>query len=320
MLYSFHHWDSFSHFFSANYTQNYLKKCYQKLELDDIEKKSYENCYPFIYYLEHGQIYYNQAVQSPLLIQPILLFYGFVHLMKACILTIDPNYPETTSVLAHGVSTRKRKKQQYRFFQDEIKFQKNGFFPHLSLKLFQINHLEGEKIGMGHLLRQIPELDDLFFQLTREKTFLPISQNEKNLLAFPKKLLDYYHMTENRFVDFIQSKSKMSFSLLDSSNDLMIKVEHTYRDLSPLKYNLTNQIYCLPTSIDLLFTFPECLIHYLLLYNLSMIARYETEWWSELIKTMPNHDYPFILSFLKITSEKGPFLAYQYLMSENKQM
>jgi len=47
-----------------------------------------------------------------------------------------------------------------------------------------------------------------------------------------------------------------------------------------------------------------------------MIARYETEWWSELIKTMPNKDYPFIVQFLNITSKKGPFLAYQYLMGK----
>ena len=63
-----------------------------------------------------------------LLIQPILLFYGFVHLIKACLLQQDPCYPENTSVFAHGVTTRKRKKQQYEFLKDEVKFQKNGLF------------------------------------------------------------------------------------------------------------------------------------------------------------------------------------------------
>ena len=28
---------------------------------------------------------------------------------------------------------------------------------------------------------------------------------------------------------------------------------------------------------------PELLIHYLLLYNLSMISRYETDWWYDLL-------------------------------------
>lgn len=80
-----------------------------------------------MYFLEHGKLYYHQAINAPMSIQPILLFYGLVHLIKACLLTIDPNYPNSTSVLAHGVSTRKLKKQQYLFFQDEVKIQKMDF-------------------------------------------------------------------------------------------------------------------------------------------------------------------------------------------------
>ena len=113
LIHSYKDFYSFSPFFSASDTQIYLKRCYKNLE--QAEQKSYENCYPFIYYLEHAKIYYDQAANSPILIQPILLFYGFVHLIKACLLTKDPKYPENTTVLAHGVTSRKRKKQQYEF-------------------------------------------------------------------------------------------------------------------------------------------------------------------------------------------------------------
>ena len=54
--------------------------------------------------------------------------------------------------------------------------------------------------------------------------------------------------------------------------------------------------------------YPELIIHYLLLYNSSMIARYETEWWSELTKMMPNQDYPFIQSLLSVTLRKRTVL------------
>ena len=165
-------WKSYSCFFSAEYCQRFLKKCYQKRNIENPEQKSYENCYAFLYYLEHGQIYYQQAENAPLIIKPILLFYGLVHLIKACILTIDPAYPETTSVLAHGVSTRKRKKQNYQFFQDEVKFQKNGLFPFMSEKLFHMKQLEGEKVTMEELLQLIPELDDLFFLHEGKRTFI----------------------------------------------------------------------------------------------------------------------------------------------------
>ncbi|WP_428910294.1 YaaC family protein [Niallia sp. Krafla_26] len=305
---------SFSTFFSAVDTQEYLKNCYK--HFDQADQKSYENCYPFIYYLEHAQIYYDQAKQSPLLIQPILLFYGFVHLIKACLLTQDPNYPENTSVLAHGVTTRKRKKQQYEFLKDEVKFQRNGLFSCMLEKMFNIKNLEGDKATMNSLLQQIPELNPLFNQLEQRNTFIDINYHQQ-VFTFPKEILDYFHMTENRFIDYIQANSSNNLLYRSStSNSILFDESGQSHDFSLLKFNLLEGSYCFPVLKDSFFPFPEMVSHYLILFNLSMIARYETEWWSELLKTMPNKDYPFIVQFLSITSQKGPFLAYQYLVDK----
>jgi hypothetical protein len=305
-------WKSFSCFFSAEYCQKYLKMCYQKRNIDNPEQKSYENGYAFLYYLEHGQIYYDQAKKSPLILKPILLFYGLVHLIKACILTIDPSYPETTAVLAHGVSTRKRKKQNYLFLHDEVKFQKNGLFPFMSEKMFHMKQLEGEKVIMEELLQLIPELNDLFFVLEGKRTFAKLTQRDNDLMI-PESVLDNFHMTESRFKEFFATKSKNSVEF--SNEGLSFRINNSFlSEMSPLFYDLENNHFAIPLTKGNFVHFPELLAHYLLLYNLSMIARYETEWWSELTKMMPNGDYPFIQSFIEITMDKGPFLIFQYLM------
>ncbi|MEH7181385.1 YaaC family protein [Neobacillus vireti] len=312
MITDYKGWKSYACFFSAEYCQHYLKSNYKKWNIDNPEQKSYENCYAFLYYLEHGQIYYQQAENAPLILKPILLFYGLVHLIKACILTIDPAYPETTSVLAHGVSTRKRKKQNYQFFHDEVKFQKNGLFPFMSERMFHLKQLEGDKITMEELLQLIPELDDLFVLHEGKSTFTPIyTQHEQ--MAVPEKVLDQYHMTEERLKEFLTTKSGNQIEFL--SDSLMFQYnKNEFTGISPIKFNLDSMAYVLPLKKENLFLFPELMVHYLLLYNLSMIARYETEWWSELTKMMPNRDYPFIKTFLDITLTKGPFLVYEYLM------
>ena len=105
--------------------------------MEEAEQKSYENCYPFMYYLEHAKTYYDQAAISPLSIQPILTFYGFAHLIKACLFTKDPNYPENQPYLHTVLHTRKRKKQQYELLKDEVKFQKNGLLTCMAEKMFQ---------------------------------------------------------------------------------------------------------------------------------------------------------------------------------------
>jgi len=311
---NFKHWDSFLYFCSASNSQEFLKNSYRRLNIESADQKSYENCYPFIYYLEHAQIYYEQAKLAPIVIQPILLFYGFVHLIKACILTVDPNYPETTSVLAHGVSARKRKKQQYHFFQDEVRFQKSGLFPYMGMKMFHMKHLEGQKATMKELLAQLPELNSLFIETAGKSNFLKLNKQGEQF-SLPKKILDHYFMTETHFLDYLKREMSSSISLQEPDEDFIHfnLDEQQQNKLLPIKYCMDSSQYYFPLAKNDLNQFPELLIHYLLLYNLSMIARYETEWWSELIKMMPNEDYPFIRSFLNLTAKKGPYLIYQIL-------
>lgn len=306
-------WNSYLAFFSAEHAQAFLKKRYDQRLLENSHEKSFENCYTFLYYLEHGKIYYEQAEKAPLIVKPILLFYGLVHLIKACILTIDPDYPESTAVLAHGASTRKRKKQNYHFFQDEVKIQKNGLFPYMSQLMFHMEQLEGDKVTMDVLLQLIPELDLLFVQLEGKHTFQRLHQQD-GLILLPDKILDHYHMTANRFKEYFTASFPQTF-LFSEENDQFCSVANSlFNQITPVKYNLEDSTIVLPLFKNNFFHFPELLIHYLLLYNLSMIARYETEWWGELTKMMPTKDYPFIEMFLKVTATKGPFLIYQFLM------
>lgn len=316
MSFSYKEWSSYTIFFSAEYSQNYLKKCYRKINHDQPDLKSFENCYPFMYYLEHGKLYYEQAEKAPVEIQPILLFYGLVHLIKACILTVEPEYPETTAVLAHGVSTRKRKKQQYRFSEDEVKFQRNGLFPLMAEKMFHMKQLEGEKATMADVMEQIPELASIYASLRGKQNFEALKLEQEGLYSLPKSILDHFHMTENRFKEFLPLKSTVPITFQDTKDDtLMLKANFdAAAEPIPLKFNLEEQEYVLPLKKGELFLFPELLLHYLLLYNLGMIARYETEWWSELIKMMPNDDYPLIQTFLQSTIKKGPYLIYQFLI------
>ena len=319
MLKNPNHFDLFTPFFSASSSQLFLKKCYSQLHISEAEKKSYQNCYPFIYYLEHAKTYYEQANISPISIKPILLFYGYVQLLKACLLTIDPNYPESTSLLAHGVTTRKRKKQQYEFLKDEVKVQKNGLLPCTAEKLFQIKQLEGEKFTMETLIREIPEMQSS--SLCSKKNFETLIPSDRGFLL-PKSILDDYKMTSGRFLNFIQTKSRRDFTLQEVSDGLLLEPSEifVYNSPSPIRYHIDFQIFMLSLNKNSNgYLLPELISHYLILYNLSMIARYETEWWSELLKTMPNDDYPTIIQFLKVTQLKTPFLIYHWLIKERNE-
>lgn len=308
-------WKRINYFQSAETSQQYLKKCYLKLGLKEAEKKSYENSYPFMYYLEQGETFYTQAIVSPFPIKPILLFYGLIHLIKACLLTKDPYYPSSTSVLAHGVSTRKRKKRQYEFFYDEVKIQKLGLCSHFSEQMFHVKHLEGEKFVMKDLLLLVAELDDAFLFIKNNANIDFLEQKGASLWKIPDKVHQSYFMDEKRLRHYLNTKHPNPIAWQEKDVNVLYFSKNDSMQ-PPFRYHLFKEQFCLPTTLHPHSHIHDLIIHYLLLYNLSMISRYETEWWFELIKTTPNADYPFITAFLDITEEKGPYLILQYLSAQ----
>ncbi|MEK3888897.1 YaaC family protein [Bacillus sp. FSL K6-3431] len=308
-------WKQLLFFHSAETSQQYLKNCYHKIAVKDPEQKGYENSYPFIYYLEQGKVFYDQAINAPFSIKPVLLFYGLVHLIKASLLTVDPLYPSTTSVLAHGVSTRKRKKRQYQFYNDEVKVQKFGLCTYFSEQMFHVKHLEGEKFIMRDLFSLIAELDDAFLFIKNSNNITFLDQNKSGLWHIPNKIHESYYMSEKRLRHYLNTKHHGPLTWCDESNNIL----SFYQEASvqpPFRYHLFKQKACLPSTLHPYSQLHDLIIHYLLLYNLSMISRYETEWWFDLIKTTPNADFPFIKTFLSITEKKGPYLILQYLKSK----
>lgn len=315
---SFSNLELFHPFQSVETAQKLLKVSYQKKNIQNFEQKSYNNSYSFIYFIEHGQTYLQQAKQAPLSIKPVLLFYGMVQLLKSCLLTVDPLYPESTAVLAHGVSTRKRKKQGYEFIQDEVKIQKNGLFSHVSDKMFHVKQIEGTKYSMQDLLYSIPELQQCI-KITKNKLpFYQIGFTIDSSLSIPYSILDDYKMTKDRFIQFFQSHTSCQYiSSEDSSQQLLFSRTNNnqFFNYSPLLYHHQHSSLFIPRKKEHLSLLPEILVHYLLLYNLSMICRYETEWWGELLHTFNSSDLSLITEFLTITSEKVAYYLYSFLLT-----
>ncbi|OLO25147.1 hypothetical protein BTR23_25395 [Alkalihalophilus pseudofirmus] len=312
-------WNKILKYRSAKYTQSFLKSCYELSGEKECEALAFRNTYPYIYYLEHGEKYFSQVQVSPNEIRPVLLFYGMVQLMKACLLIKDPHYPETSQVLAHGVTTRKRKKSQYIFLDDEVKLQKNGLLTHFSEKMFHVKQFSGEKYKMRLLLRQIFELHPLFVQIEKKKQPYLIKIINHNL-KIPTTILDDFQFGLSSFCAHISERSKQTFQTSENQTTgehLLLNGSSSIHPTQcyPFLYATDDNYYLSPYKSDLL-DVPEIIVHYLILYNLSMICRYETEWWGELFHHYPEYDYPFINKFLSVATEKVPLLLFSLMENQ----
>ncbi|KGX85670.1 YaaC family protein [Pontibacillus litoralis] len=296
---------------SAPSAQQYLVHCYRNLLSIDPEQQSFLNAYRFIYFLQHGSTYYAQGKIAPLAVKPMLLFYGMGHLLKALLLTKRPHYPENTSVLAHGVSTRKRKKQNYSFLEDEVKVQYKGFFPYFADHMFHVKQFMQEKYTMANLFKRIPELQPLYQAAKQQQHIFYLGPLNSNHWSISERILNDYNWTFPYFTKCMKAACPEVDAITLSKKNIVCSLakcvknpNHSYFYYDRLKKQLTISRY--RTHFE---PFPELLVHYLLLYNLSMICRYETEWWGDQLHSFSSDDIVYIKSFLTITEEKVPLLV-----------
>lgn len=310
--------DFYTYLNSQQTAQHYLLNCYKEIPGIDAEAKSYENCNAFMYYLDHGYRFYESGKKVDLFARPVLFFYGMVHLLKACLLTKRPEYPESTTLLAHGASTRKRKKKNYTFMMDEVKIQHNGLFPYFSEHLFSFKQLSFEKVKMEKLFALIPEMDNLF-TFRKKKRMIAVSTVGSCFFQFPTHLLDSYHLTAKAFQKRIEPHlPKIKMFKVNGSEIQIEVIKPLLESNGPFSFHTVNKGIYFPVDREHFMSISEVMVHYLLLYNLSMLCRYEAEWWGDLLTAKSEIDYPFIVHFLNCTAEKVPFLLGTELYQNQK--
>ena len=326
-------WDSFLFFENEPISKTFLQGIYQKKQPEKCKTLAFQNTAKFIYNIKQSRQYYAAAMQSEILIRPLLLYYGMVSLLKAFILTQDPFYPATTRVLQHGLTSRKIKKNQYSVGEDEIKIQKEGLLPYVYS--FLTNKPLENRYKVHELFALIPELQTSYQKVYQKGNLIPVNlsayydfQHPSTLFYLPESVLDYTHRSYHSFIDYLNryntGESYFAPSPLETPGGIIsIKWNH------PLQQKVTengngfeNQLFVAdykgnfhflisPTAV-----LPEITTHFMIMYILGMLCRYETERWGEIIFSFSSEDMYIIHEFLSISSRKFPNMIYDVLMKE----
>ncbi|RXT08912.1 YaaC family protein [Ammoniphilus sp. CFH 90114] len=326
----------FVYFESEPHVKSFLEKAYRTQHGDHASRFAFQNTHKFIYYIKQGREYYTAAFNSNILVKPLLIYYGMVSLLKAVILTSDPGYPAHTRVLQHGITSRKLKKLEYSFSEDEVKVQKEGLFPMVAQHL-QSGHIVGEKFKLKDLLSMIPELRESYEKTYEEVSLIPLHISKHidfsspvTMFYLPEHILDKYHLSYESFIHFLnrRNQGKAIFaphSLRAPKGIIRISWEHPLNiHVSESPSGFENDLfiqdykgnhYFLLKDNPALF-FPELMSHYMLMYILGMLCRYETELWGEIIFSFTSGEMFIINEFLNISLRKFPNMILNLLFNE----
>lgn len=300
---------------SQKAAHDFLVTCYHRQNREDADTLAYSNAQAFLHYTTHGLDLYEQGCSLPQPMQPLLYFYGAAHLIKACLLTVCPGYPEQTSQLAHGVSARKRKKRDFLFLKDEVKIQHQGLFPLFSNHLFSISQFAELKVTMEDLLTTIPELIPLMSK-AKGSTLAAIGSVEHKKIILPESICDGYNATWQTILRRISPTLPEIQQTFENSKTLEIHFDEPIGFLSiPGFFIAVDGTIYTAGSKSSTSDMSEMMIQYLLLYNLSMLSRYETEWWGDLFSLKEDIDFQAINIYLDAAAGKFPFLAASWLQN-----
>jgi hypothetical protein len=319
-------WGLFLYFESTPTTKDYLFRSYSRLESEkDATRLAFENTQKLIYLLKQGAAYFNSAKHSDIIVRPLLLYYGITSLMKAIILIKDPYYPRTTSVLQHGITTRKKKKSNYIFQQDEIKVQKDGLLPLFSQLVIADPLKLHSKYKVSDLFGLIPELQDSFSLLFQRKTMINLRVTRESpsscIFSFSKKELEENSLAFSDAISMfpvnilaneeivILSEEELSFTLITSKSCYLPERDNAqiFRDYRGDYFFYFRN----PLSIS-----NDIIVYNMLMYILGMLCRYDTELWGEILFSFNSNDLFIIEEFLNLALRKFPNLILNQLFNE----
>lgn len=303
----------FTYLCSEQNARNFLQRVYKQRGETNIDKSSYQYTAPFMYAFMHGIELFESGKKAPLLIQPMLFFYACAHLLKGVLISVNPTYPSSTKQLAHGITTRKRKKKQYAFLDDEVRIQRDGLLPIAATDVFHTPVHPHSSYSMHQLLALIPEMQ-LLFAYEGETYVDHVGSREERSLYFSEALLNKHHLSIKGLlnklqpyipiVDHVEKREDTHYVQLQK------KVPHGPH---PFFIEQTTEKIFFPNRQSHFVIIDEWLIYYMVLYNLSMIARYEIEWWGDTITTKSTTDFPLISHFLQIVTNKFPLIIHDQM-------
>lgn len=318
-------WGELSYFENELIAREYLKDKYSQLaKIDRPERLAFRNVTPFLIYIRQARQIFQSVHEVTNWMKPTHLYYGMMSLLKALILTVDPHYPQSSQVLKHGLTTKKRKKEMFRFFFDDIRVQKEGLFPHYQ-SLFS-HHLR-EDYNPIQLLQMIPDLQETVSKVVKSQHFVAIEVEENAdvvYITFPLTLLEHMKYSKERFVEWLNSRKiegtfflpegsptiknvKSSFQVNWASKQNKI-LQHPY-----LYQNKKGDHFIWTRNDHLIEPVPEIEAHYMLLFGLSMLSRYEPPLWADVIDATTSVEGILIQEFLRVVKRKFPNLILNQL-------
>ncbi len=250
--------------------------------------------------------FYDAADGVSVLTRPLLLFYGMIDLSKALFISTHGKKSPSRS---HGLQSIKEWNGE--ISELSVKVSKDGTFPQFH-GCYCKDSIRYKTLALKELFSQIPEIKTEFETIYNEKSrALYTSPGEYGIEIIDSELEKYGDLDYllNQIPGFSEK-----YRIVNKSEERCWLINIQYRTPDLMKRSISGDKYfVLPIVKEDVLLLPEMSVHYLIMYLLGMISRYQPEEWGKVITGEDSGEIYFLKKFLYVTRRKFPNLVLNEL-------
>jgi hypothetical protein len=299
-------WSMLSYFESEHNAKQYLqekvsKGVFSSGDLDGAAKSLAFN-------MQAAKEYYKSAESATILTKPLLLYYGMVCLSKVLYVALKGIAPEGKK---HGLGTLKP--WDHFLANLSVKVKKYGMFAEF-YHCYSTEELSGFNFSIKQLFSLIPEIKVAFETVYKEKSrALKVLRTEHGINVVDSELQTYVDL--EKLVSQIPRISERYHKNYQRTNDALFLFCMNDESEDPVIHTISGEEFLvLPVSTATgNVVLPEQSTHFLIMFLLGMLARYQPKEWGGVIKGEESGEIYIIQNFLDVTKSKFPILILNEL-------
>lgn len=289
--------------------------------------------------LSQGKELFRHAETADWRVKPLLLYYAMLSMVKAALVFKFPDYFQVSDHLRHGVTIGPPARRPFAFRDDYVELKGAGVYQ-LARRALDFPRLPADlRLTLHDILTRLPDLDSWY------RILLHLPDTESNCLRFlqgPDLALrqdenthEYFvslHLTADQY-DSFRGKFPRRFSREFPSSFRVIEGQRVREFASRTRnrnraevaaagdrliaYDANNNLYVIATLTGQgrRHTFVEIELHYLLMFYLSNLARYQPHIWSQIYSGRNDQSAIVIQGFIRTCENKFLQLLQRYLQA-----
>lgn len=280
-------------------SEEFLSEVVQELYPEAKPKDIYRTAAQAAACVRQARTFLSNALHLEATVQPLLLYYGLLNWFKALVHLFDPDFPSKSSVLQHGISVRRGKRTSYHLMSESVYVYKEGI---IQATTGLTSSSLPQRVTLGAVVGSMVGLRDIVQYVYPNLQHVYAVRRVGEHWIVPRQVASGQSKTVREWLEEFSTATVTAPTrgLCGVSKNAGVDIPNGWLPLPDfptdhpwLRYN-GDQLLLVDHDAP-----PDWALHFILLYCLSSVVRYNPLEWSDIQRWHNETDALFVHRYLE---------------------